>query len=94
MVSDPPEEFFPPGDDSSTGLTARPGPGGWPDIGYLFSLADTALMTAMSHGAQVALDSGGNDSPSGQSAPFSPFIMVRVLYSECMLGEYMIQSPP
>ena len=38
---------------ADSGLTARPGPGGWPDVGYLFSLADTAIKTAVAEGAQV-----------------------------------------
>ena len=48
-----------PDTSESTGLTARPGPGGWPDVSYLFSLADAAIKTAVAEGAQVGLEWAG-----------------------------------
>ena len=52
-----------PDSGADSGLTARPGPGGWPDLSYLFTLADTALVTAMAEGAQATLSGGGMSSP-------------------------------
>ena len=76
-----PAEMTPPataesGGGGDSGLTARPGPGGWPDISYLFTLADTALVTAMAEGAQQgSFASGGMQSPSAQS-PFGSRVSV------------------